>query len=97
MKVFLDRKNFNKNIKGKVKSNKEIFLHKKPIVTDELLPQVKEFIKDMEYISMCKIQEHFAIGFPRAYRIMKQLIALRFVEVEHKYKVNSSEFITYEF
>ena len=91
MKVFLDRKNFNKNIKGVVKSDKEIYLRHKEKVFDELLPQVKEFMKGEEYISISKLQRVFGIGFPRAYRIMQQLIYKNYVNVETKYRVNENE------
>ena len=40
----------------------------------DLLEKVKEYIKDKETISVSRIQGEFGVGYPRATKIMKQLI-----------------------
>lgn len=97
MRVYMSSKNFNKKRpKGKIVSTREIFLKYPPKEYDPLYDEVKEFIKDKEYISMSGLQAHFSIGFPRAYKIMKQLKRDLYVFEETKYRVAPSEyFITY--
>lgn len=91
MRIFLNRKNFKKGVKGKIKSKKEIYLKHPEKEYDPLIPQIKEYLKNKEYIKTCEIQAQFSLGFPRAYKIMKQLIDLRYVNTETKYKVDLDE------
>lgn len=86
MKVYMNRDNFSKRTKGLIKSNKEIYPKPRKRLQDELLPDVIEFIKDKEYTAICQIQSKFSIGFPRAYKIMNQLISDGIVVVEKNIK-----------
>ena len=96
MRVFMSSKNLKKKQTGKIKSTKEVFLKYPLKEYDPLYDEVKEFIKDKEYISISGLQVHFSIGFPRAYKIMKQLIRDFVVFEETKYRVAPVEsFITY--
>jgi ribosomal protein S25 len=71
-----------------VKSNKVVFRTLKKKLEDELMPQVKDYIKDMDYISTFDLQKKFHIGFPRAYMILKDLIDGLYVREETEYKVD---------
>ena len=48
---------------------------------DNYLEQVKEYIKENDAISISRIQAEFAIGYPRASKIMRQLIDEGLVEI----------------
>lgn len=92
MKVYMKSKNFEieKN-KVVVKKNKEVYKVQKDKVYDELLPKIKEFIKDKDTISISRIQSTFSIGYPRAYKIMQELIEKNWVVCETRYVVNKAE------
>ena len=89
MRVYMSSKNLKKKQTGKIKSTKEVSLKCPPKEYDPLYDEVKEFIKDKEYISISGLQAHFSIGYPRARKIMKQLIRDFVVREEVKYRVDN--------
>ena len=96
VKVYMSSNNFNKKQSKKIVSNKEVFSKKSPKVYDELFEDVKEFIKGKGYIRIGEIQEKFGLGYPRARKIMQQLIQDCYIFEEVRYRVAPSEyFITY--
>lgn len=56
---------------------------------DELLHLVKEYIKENDQISASRIQAVFEVGYPRASKILRQLIEEGLVEEveEFKYRI----------
>ena len=56
---------------------------------DQQLTLVKEYIKENDHISASRIQAVFAVGYPRARKILNQLIEEGLVEEveEFKYRI----------
>ena len=70
--------------KNTTDSDKEATLApQKEIVSndEELLKDIKKYMKDTGYISISRIQAEFAIGYPKASKIMRQLIDEGLVEI----------------
>jgi len=95
MKVFMKKSNFLNLKKVVVKSNKEVYCKHRTTFKDELFNKVIDFIKDKDYISIAKIQQEFSIGYPRAHKIMQQLIKNFYVREELRYKVDKGAHLKY--
>ena len=64
--------------------DKELSLsqRKEIIINDEqLLKDIKKYMKDTCSISISRIQAQFAVGYPKASKIMRQLIDEGLVEI----------------
>ena len=85
MRVYTNKSKYEKIKNCAIKSDKV-----KCVTTqekDSLMPIILDYLKDRDTISASRIQSEFSIGYPRARKIMQQLIEDGYIEERTVYIV----------
>ena len=88
MRVYTNKSKYEKIKNCAIKSDKvKCVTTQEKEEKDSLMPIILDYLKDRDTISASRIQSEFSIGYPRARKIMQQLIEDGYIEERTVYIV----------